>query len=346
MAVLPLKSVDGFIAFDLEDCSVSAGGTRLAPDVSEEEAGLLARAMTYKFAALSLAIGGAKVVVRGDAADRVEIMGRYCEEIRPLVASRRFLTGPDLGTFESDFAPLRGAEESLLMRSSMDGIAFEDVLTGFGVIVAAEAALGALAGRSIAVEGFGKVGGGVAREAVRRGAKVVAISTLAGSAAKPDGFEVEALWALRARHGDDLVRHLGVEVREPAELIDSDADVLVPGARIGVIDERRAQRLRARVVAPAANVPYGAGVPEILRERGVLALPDFVCNAGAVLGYLSADAPTHRDVLDIVERRIGGLVRESMADPDGPFAGGCRIAERFLRTWRDASGMPAGRPLA
>ena len=70
MGLLRLKTVDGFIAFDLDDCRVNAGGTRLAPDVSEREAGLLARAMTYKFAALELQMGGAKAVVRGRAEDR------------------------------------------------------------------------------------------------------------------------------------------------------------------------------------------------------------------------------------------------------------------------------------
>src|SRR5258706_3346704 len=63
MSVMRLQSVEGFIAFDLEDCRVNAGGTRLAPDVDEREARLLARAMTYKFAALGLEMGGAKAVV-------------------------------------------------------------------------------------------------------------------------------------------------------------------------------------------------------------------------------------------------------------------------------------------
>ena len=62
---------------------------------------------------------------------------------------------------------------------------------------------------------------------------------------------------------------------------------LVPGARPGVISRERARRVAARVVAPAANVPYGTGAPEALHERGTTALPDFVCNAGAVLGYLA-----------------------------------------------------------
>jgi glutamate dehydrogenase/leucine dehydrogenase len=346
MGLLQLKNVDGFIAFDLDDCRVNAGGTRLAPDVSAGEARLLARAMTYKFAALGLEMGGAKAVVRGHREDRVELMRRYCEEIRPLVESVRFLTGPDLGTFEADFAPLRRPGETGVMSQPMDGISFEDVLTGFGVVIAAEAALGSLHGRSVAIEGFGKVGGGAAREAVRRGAKVVALSTLAGSVANAGGIDVEELWRLRASHGDELVRHLGLEVRSPAALFDVEADVLVPGARTGVIDAERARRVAVRVIAPAANVPYVAGAPEVLGERGILALPDFICNAGAVLGYVSTSVATHREMLDLVERRIADLIATAMKHPRGAFAGGCALAEEFLGRWREPSGLPAGPPLA
>jgi glutamate dehydrogenase (NAD(P)+) len=344
--LLRLRTVDGFIAFDLEDCRVNAGGTRLAPDVSEREVRLLARAMTYKFAVLGLEMGGAKAVVRGRAEDRAKLMRRYCEEIRPLVESVRFLTGPDLGTFEADFAPLRRPGETGVMAQPMDGISFEDVLTGFGVVVAAEAALGSLARRSVAVEGFGKVGGGVAREAVRRGAKVVALSTLAGSVTNADGIDVEELWRLRASHGDELVRHLGLEVRPPAALFEVEADVLVPGARTGVIDAERARRVAVSVIAPAANVPYVNGAPEILAARGVLALPDFICNAGAVLGYISTTITSHREMLELVAKRITDLMATAIAHPRGAFAGGCALAEEFLSRWRHQSGLPAGPPLA
>jgi glutamate dehydrogenase/leucine dehydrogenase len=346
MKVHRLSSVDGFLAYDLDDCRVSAGGTRLAPDVTEAEACLLARAMTYKFAVLALEMGGAKAVIRAGLAERAEVMRRYCEEIRPLVESVRFLTGPDIGTFEDDFAPLRRPGETGVLSQRIDGVPFEDVLTGFGVVVAAEVALGSLEGATVAIEGFGKVGGGVAREAVRRGAKVVAVSTLEGCVVDPRGFDVSELWAKRATHGDGLVRHVGGELRAPSALFDVATDVVVPGARTGVIDADRARRIAARVVAPAANVPYVAGTPEVLRRRGIGALPDFVCNAGAVIGYISNTVTSHEDMLALVERRIADILRRALEHPQGPFAGGCAVAEEFLRRWRPVSGMPQGRPLA
>src|SRR5687767_11024100 len=218
MRVERLTTVDGFIVFDLDDVRISAGGTRLAPDVTEAEVAQLARAMTYKFGVLGTRMGGAKAGVRAEPSEKPEVMARYCEEIRPLVESRTFLTGADLGTSEADFAPLHAEEGDHVIRSVVDGVPFEDLLTGYGVAVAAEVALGSLEGRTVSLEGFGKVGGGLAREVVRRGARVVAVSTVIGAVHDPDGFDVERLWELRRAHGDLFVEELGLEVRPPAAL--------------------------------------------------------------------------------------------------------------------------------
>src|SRR6266536_2173793 len=142
--IMELASVPGFVVFDLPGAPLSAGGTRLAPDVTRTEVALLARAMTYKFAALGERVGGAKAGVVGDPADRVasaERMALFCAEIRPLVDAGRFLTGPDMGTSEEDFAPLRvGRAASAAIRAVVGGVPFEDVLTGYGVVVAADRA--------------------------------------------------------------------------------------------------------------------------------------------------------------------------------------------------------------
>jgi hypothetical protein len=87
------------------------------------------------------------------------------------------------------------------------------------------------------------------------------------------------------------------------------------------------------VVAPAANVPYTRQGADVLRQRGILALPDFVCNAGAVIGYRSAADATPDRVLADTERRIGGLITEALGHTGGPLAGACEHATAFLRTW-------------
>ncbi len=339
-----LHSVPGFIVFDLPGAPVSAGGTRLAPDVTAGEVAMLARAMTYKFAALGADVGGAKAGIVGDPGDRAgrtTRMARYCEEIRPLVESGRFLTGPDMGTFEEDFAPLRRQRAAPSAISSVvDDVPFEDRLTGYGVAVAAEAGLRSLTGggwdgRSAAIEGFGKVGGGVAREVTRRGGRVVALSTIAGSIRDPAGLDVERLLGLRRSHGDDCIAHYGLAVAPAARLFEAEADVLVPGARPGVISGPVAQALApaGRVIAPAANVPYTRQGADVLRRRGIAALPDFVCNAGAVIGYRSAIDATPDDVLAAASTKITELIEDAMNHRDGPLIGACDRAARFLRSW-------------
>jgi glutamate dehydrogenase (NAD(P)+) len=343
--LVELGSVPGFVVFDLPEAAVSAGGTRLAPDVGAAEVALLARAMTYKFAVLGAQVGGAKAGLRGDPADlagKAALMARFCAEVGPLVDSGRFLTGPDMGTAEEDFAPLRERRASpAAIQAVVGGVPFEDLLTGYGVAVAAEAALAAGSGwgwdgRSVAIEGFGKVGGGVAREVIRRGGRVVAVSTVAGCVADPSGLDVELLLALRQAHGDTCVARYGRPVAPPGRLFTAvAADVVVPGTRPGVMDGRTAASLPpgVRVVAPAANVPYTAEGAEVLRGRGIVALPDFVCNAGAVIGYRSAPEATPGQVLAAVESRITELVLDALGHPGGPLAGACERARAFLRGW-------------
>jgi glutamate dehydrogenase/leucine dehydrogenase len=360
MEVVELGSVHGFVVFDLPGAPVSAGGTRLAADVSSAEVALLARAMTYKFAALGQRVGGAKAGVRGDPADRAGktlLMTRFCAEVRPMVEAGRFLTGPDMGTSEEDFAPLReGRAAPTAMNSAADGVPFEDVVTGYGVTAAAEAALdvgglgpggpGGWDGRTAAIEGFGKVGGGVAREVTRRGGRVVAVSTVAGCVADPAGLDVGRLLALRHEHGDECVLRYGGPVIPPAGLFtEVSADVLVPGTRPGTISGQAAAALPpgVRVVAPAANAPYTAAGAAMLRRRGIVALPDFVCNAGAVIGYRSPPDATPDQVLATVEATIGGIIREALSHRDGPLAGACERAGGFLRGWW---GEPPAPPFA
>ena len=352
--IVELGSVPGFLVFDMPGAPVSAGGTRLAPDVEAAEVALLARAMTFKYAAIGVQVGGAKAGVRGDPADRAgkaALMARFCAEVGPLVNAGRFVTGPDMGTSEEDFAPLRERRPvPSAMRASLGGVPFEDVLTGYGVAAAADAALAAEWGwgwdsRSAAIEGFGKVGGGVAREVIRRGGRVVAVSTVAGCVADPSGLDVELLLALRREHGDACVTRYGRPAGPPGALFTVPADVVVPGTRPGAIDGRVAGSLPpgVRVVAPAANAPYTAHGAEVLHERGILALPDFVCNAGAVLGYRSAADAAPGQVLADVEATITGVIREVMRRPGGPLAGACEQAETFLRGWW---GEPPARPFA
>ena len=350
MIVQHLTSVDGEIVFDIDPdvAGVTAGGTRVAHDVTVAEVALLARAMTYKFAVFEQRIGGAKAGIRPRLLDtHDETIGRYCDEILPMVQSRRFLTGADLGTTTADFASLLppGAKERIIDRE-VDGVPFEELVTGRGVVAAAAAWLGGLEGRTVAVEGFGAVGGGVAREVQRRGGHLVAVSTVDGAVADAAGLDLDALFEARAEHGDAFVRHLDLEVHRPAELHRLPVDVLVPGARTGVYTADVAATVQASVISPAANVPYSADGLAVLRRNRVAALPDFVCNGGAVLAYQAPRGLGPDEVLSRVDRLICERVESARESKMDPIRHATLLADTFLSTWVPAEHRPDGPALA
>ena len=120
---------------------------------------------------------------------------------------------------------------------------------------------------------------------------------------------------------------------------------MVPGTRPGVIGARTAGSLPpgVRVVAPAANVPYTAEGADVLRQRGIVALPDFVCNAGAVIGYRSAVGATPDEVLAAVDATITGLITEALRHHDGPLARSLRARRRVPAQLVGRAARPAVR---
>jgi glutamate dehydrogenase (NAD(P)+) len=323
----------------------------MAVDVDRHEVALLARAMTYKFGAVGLRIAGAKAGLRlpTDGTERAEYLRRYLDEIAPLVRERTFTTGADLGTNEADFRSLREQTFQVgLMGSEVDGVPFEQLVTGYALVAAADTACDGLDGRSLAIEGFGKVGGGAAREAARRGARIVAVSTVEGCVVSPSGFDIDDLWQLRARHGDAWVRHAGVEVLPTHALFGVRADVLVPGARPASIDGQLAARLEVEHVVPGANVPYTREALVVMQQRGIAAHADFLCNAGGALGYNHSDALAARtldELQAVLDRFMAEAVAETLEHPDGPYAGACARAEAFIASWLGQELVPERWPM-
>jgi len=344
--VIELRDDDGLDAFAVVDHDyfpVAAGGTRMLPDVDVEEVARLARAMTWKFAACRVPYAGAKLGVRFESGDRDAVVAAYRRALEPYRES--LLTGPDMGTFPEDF--LDGDEDPLPhWARTHEGLGMDDLATGHGVKAAAEAALAhldrGLDGATIAIEGFGKVGAGAARAFARAGARVIGVSTVHGMVADPDGLDVEALIALREQHGDRLVEHAAQPARAREELFDVDCDVLVPGARPDSITAEVAKRLRCAVVAPGANVPYAEGAIEALHDRGIVAVPDFIANAGGVHLYVSVKPDdTPEQALAKVEQVIAEAVARTLASAEArqltPYAAALADArEHFAQ----ATGAP------
>jgi glutamate dehydrogenase (NAD(P)+) len=152
---------------------------------------------------------------------------------------------------------------------------------------------------------------------MRSGARIVAVSTVDGLLAEPDGLDFEELLALRERHGDRLVAHGPRPARPREELFELDCDVLVPGARPESITPDVAERMRCAVVAPAANIPYGSGAVEVLHRRAIVAIPDFLANSGGVhlFDIVSRDAEPQA-ALAAIEAAVREAVAKTLATAD------------------------------
>ncbi len=139
----------------------------------------------------------------------------------------------------------------------------------------------------------------------------MAVSTVRGTLYDPDGFDVPKLIELRHGHGDAVVERYARGQRLPcAALFTLPVDIVVPGARPDSISTENAAAIRAPLIVPAANIPYGDGAVAALHRRGIVALPDFVTNAGGVLaGVVGLSGGGASDVFEVVEERIADNIR-------------------------------------
>lgn len=336
----------------------AAGGLRMLPDVTTAEIRLLARAMTYKYCALDVPIGGAKSGLRADPSwtgeQRAAALRAFGRAVRPLLETG-VIVGADIGTDMHDVATVYDAAGvppgfSGLSSELRDGEPLENHATGYGVVVAAREACAfagrELAGARVAIEGFGKVGGGAARYFHEAGARVVALSNVDGTAWRADGLDVPALLDARRAAGDAALQACPEAELLPREaLFALEVDVLVPGARPHVIDAAVAERVQARAIAPIANVPLTEEAEARLHQRGVHVVPDFVANAGGVLiGAIDLLGGSADDLFRVLEEQIGRMTRASLAEAREARLPPRVLAVRQARAKVLAARSRAGRP--
>jgi glutamate dehydrogenase (NAD(P)+) len=158
--------------------------------------------------------------------------------------------------------------------------------TGMGVVFTAERALReagiALDGATVAVQGFGNVGEAAARLIHQRGGRLVAITDVGGGVANPRGLAPARL-STHLRETGSIAGAPGTEPIDNEALLASDVDLLVLAALEGQVTAANADRVRARVIAEGANGPVTPDADPILAERGIVDVPDILCNSGGVI---------------------------------------------------------------
>jgi glutamate dehydrogenase (NAD(P)+) len=275
------------------------GGVRYHPDVTLEEVMALSAWMTVKTAAVNLPFGGAKGGIRVDPKqlsmkELEKLTRRYTSEIGCIIGPQEDIPAPDVNTNAQVMAWMMDTY-SMNVGSTVTGVVTGKpthlggsygrvTATGRGVFVTGREAarrIGLkLEGARVAIQGFGNVGSVAAELFAAAGAKIVAVQDSSGTVVDGKGLDISRL--------TEAHRSGGVSGLKDAARVDNEefwnvsCDILIPAALEGQITPERAQRLQAKLVLEGANGPTLTSADDILAERGILVVPDVICNAGGV----------------------------------------------------------------
>jgi glutamate dehydrogenase (NAD(P)+) len=278
----------------------SKGGIRYAPDVTLDEVRALAAWMTWKCAVVNIPFGGAKGGVICDPhkmsiGELERMTRRYTAELFEFIGPEKDVPAPDVNTNEQTMAWIMDTY-SMHMRQTVTAVVTGKPIniggsrgrreaTGRGIMIVCDEAIKKLGMRPestrVIVQGFGNVGSNAALLMKQAGYKIIGIIEVTGSLYNKNGIDVRALSDYRQKHGT-LAGFPEAEPADPAELLVTDCDILIPAATENQITSRNADRIKCKILAEGANGPTTASADEILAEKGVFVIPDILCNAGGV----------------------------------------------------------------
>ena len=324
----PEHGLRAIIAIHSTHLGPAAGGARFwhyeDADLALTDALRLSRGMSYKNAMAGLPLGGGKAVILAPAERRKspELLAAFGKAVDQLCG--RYITAEDVGMSVADMVEIRRQTKYVAGLPNEGGVGGDPgphtaLGTFLGIKAAVKRALGkdSVEGLHIAVQGAGSVATGVAMHAANEGAKL--------SIADVDGAKAKK-----------LAEMAGGEVVDPAEILFLEADVVSPNALGAILDEESIARLRAPIVAGAANNQLAKPVDgAFLNERGILYAPDYVINAGGIINvcteYLGdGDASLVRERIEAIPQRLEQIWAESAATGRNPAAVADDMAQRLI----------------
>jgi glutamate dehydrogenase (NAD(P)+) len=276
------------------------GGIRYHPDVDLDDVRALAMLMTWKCAVVGLPYGGAKGGVSVDpkqlsARELENLTRRFASEISLLIGPASDIPAPDVNT---DARVMAWIMDTYSMNAGhsvpavvtgkpleIGGSAGRAEATGRGCAIAtreAAARMGMrLDGARVAVQGWGNVGQALAHFLHQAGCRIVAASDSRGGVFHAAGLDPTGLSSFKEETGS-VVGFPGTDELSNRDLLEVDCEVLAPCALACQITPANADRIRARLIVEGANGPTTAEADPILRDRGVVVVPDILANAGGV----------------------------------------------------------------
>ena len=274
------------------------GGIRYHPEVSEDEVTSLAFWMTIKTAVTDLPFGGGK---GGVTVNPKQLSKKELEELsRAYVRAFYKYLGPDtdvpapdvyttpeiMGWMLDEYQKLTGKKAPAFITGKpleLGGSKVRDIATALGGVYVLEEAVKkvGLKEKKVAIQGFGNAGMNMAKLLAERGYIIVAVSDSKGGIYDQKGLDIDELIKVKETKGAVSEYAKGVKISNQ-ELLECDTSILVPSALSGVITEKNAKNIKAKIVLELANGPTTPEADEILSTRKVLVLPDILANAGGV----------------------------------------------------------------
>ncbi|MDP3111646.1 MAG: Glu/Leu/Phe/Val dehydrogenase [Thermodesulfovibrionales bacterium] len=305
----PKTGLKAIVVIDNTALGPSIGGVRVSPSVTTEEVARLARTMTLKNSIAGLPHGGGKAGIIADHNDpKKELYFRdFAIQIKALL---EYIPGPDMGSDEQAMGWIfEEIKRAVGLPEKMGGLPLDKLgATGFGVAECAEISCPfariELNGSRVAIQGFGSVGKAAARFLAKKGAIIVAASDTKGTIHNPNGLDVNALIETKDTTGSVINHKKGI-VKKPEEIFSIDCEILIPAATPDVIHKDNVQGIKAKMVLQGANIPATKEAEEILHKRGIIAVPDFIANAGGVImAAMEYAKKTEKEAFEAISQRI------------------------------------------
>jgi glutamate dehydrogenase (NAD(P)+) len=327
----PDTGMKGILVIDNTSTGPGKGGIRFAENVIPRDVFRLARTMTWKCAAADLPFGGAKggIIADPSKVDRVAWMRSFAKMIRPYCPTQ-YIAATDIGTSELDmaiFAHEIGDMHACTGKpAELGGIPHELGTTGYGVATALETAIEVLEKLNstknlpskgqikVAIQGFGNVGSFTARFLDSAGIKVVAISDVFGFIYNKDGLNIPRLMMdMKGKTRLSDLKEAYYDIRDKDEIFEIESDIFIPAAVGDVITDKTAPKLLGhgvKLVVEAANLPTVPKAGESLHKNGVWIIPDFIANAGGVIGsFVEYQGRTEKEAFQLIEYKIVKIIK-------------------------------------
>ena len=331
----PDIQMQGYLVIDNTVFGPGKGGIRISPTITPLGVFKLARLMTWKCALAEIPFGGAQAAIRVNpyGIDKIKYIKAFAKKISSFVPSN-YIAGSDINVGEKEVAAfvetIGDRQASTGKPIHLGGINHKVDMTGFGIGVALEVSIQVLSDiiklpqsiseTRVVIQGFGSVGCGTAKYLNNKGAKIIAINDNWGTLYNPDGIDITKIreYAYATCKERSIKRSTEGMILPRDEIYNIESDIFIPCANENAINEETYSQLKTRFVIEGANNCTNSITERKLFENDVLIFPDFLVNAGGVIGsfaeYRKLDASEAFVLIESKIKKNVNLVCEKTID--------------------------------